>query len=60
MADPTPPETRELSERPYPGTPTWVKVFAIVIATVVVAVLLVTVAGTALGLHTPMPGGHTR
>jgi hypothetical protein len=35
-----------------------VKVVAIGIAAVVVLVLLVAVVGTALGLHSPMPGGH--
>ncbi|HKW78006.1 MAG TPA: hypothetical protein VJQ09_02835 [Candidatus Limnocylindria bacterium] len=42
----------------YPGAPLWVKVFAAGFVTLVVVVLLVTVAGTALGLHTPMGPGH--
>jgi hypothetical protein len=57
MADSNP-QTGDSPDRQYPGTPTWVKAFVVVIATVVVVAVLVLVVGTALGLHSPMPGGH--
>jgi hypothetical protein len=42
----------------YPGTPRWVKVFAIVTAAVLAAIVVFLVAGTAMGLHTPGGPGH--
>ena len=43
---------------PYPGTPRWVKLFAVVTAAVVLVIVLVLGVGTALGLHTPGGPGH--
>jgi hypothetical protein len=43
----------------YPGTPRWVKVFAVAtVALVVVVVVLVLVGGHGAGLHNPLGGGH--
>ena len=42
----------------YPGAPGWVKAFTIVLVAIVLLVLVFVVFGTALGLHSPMPGGH--
>lgn len=42
----------------YPGTPRWVKLFALGAVAVLVVVVLVLGAGTALGLHTPGGPGH--
>lgn len=58
LADADPPETSDLPDHPYPGTPTWVKAFAVAVAAIVILVVVVLVLGTALGLHSPMPGGH--
>jgi hypothetical protein len=63
VADPTSGDDSSVpSGREYPGTPTWVKAFVIVVIGLVVLVVLVLVVGTALGLHTPMGpgGGHGR
>jgi hypothetical protein len=42
----------------YPGTPRWVKLFVAVTLAIVVVILLVLVAGTVIGLHTPGGPGH--
>jgi hypothetical protein len=44
----------------YPGTPQWVKVSGIVVVGLVLMVFVVLLVTTALGLHTPGPGGHGR
>ena len=49
----TPDRRADPSDEPrYPGTPRWVKVFAVVALVILVGVVLV-VGATALGLHTP-------
>ncbi|MBI4321413.1 MAG: hypothetical protein HY675_23215 [Chloroflexi bacterium] len=43
--------------REYPGMPRWVKVFGIIAIGLVLLVVVVLLATTALGLHTPPGGG---
>ena len=52
MAEPV---DRKPSTDPYPGAPTWVKVFGLAFVVLLVLVVVV-LAGSVLGLHTP--GGH--
>jgi hypothetical protein len=49
---------REPGRDSYPGTPLWVKVFAIATAVMLAAVVLFAVVGIAMGLHTPGGPGH--
>jgi hypothetical protein len=64
MADPAEQETHVPRAQEYPGTPRWVKMLGLVAGGLVLAIVLVLVVGTALGLHTPMgpmgPGMHGR
>ncbi len=50
-------ETHMTNRPPYPGTPRWVKVFAIIVIVVVVGVLVVTMMFIGGGRHGP--GRHT-
>jgi hypothetical protein len=52
--------SHDRSARPdeYPGTPLWVKLFALGAVVVIVAIVLVLVVGTAMGVHAPGGPGH--
>lgn len=56
MPDPVREDAPPRSRSDYPGTPVWVKLFALATLGLLLVVVLVLVVGTALGLHSPM--GH--